>query len=92
MSTDGSTTPEHPYARGLSGASATLWIAQGGFWWPVATMAASTDWSAAVESESAALLLAFCVLQHSIDVCMHEFRIFIEATPKHFVFRKIQIF
>ena len=71
VSTDGSTSPAPSYARGLSGASCTLWTAVQGNWWPVATLAASCDWAAAVESESAALVLALCLLQLSSNVSLH---------------------
>ena len=72
ISVDGSCVPEPPFARGLSGASCTLWSATGGFWWPVATLAASSQWAAAVEAEATALVLALAVCQLSTNVLMHE--------------------
>ena len=63
LSTDGSARPEPPYARGLCGASATLWHWSRHSWLPIATLAASSQWAAAVESESTALQLALVLLQ-----------------------------
>ena len=71
LSVDGSTTPEPSYSRGSSGATATLWISHQGNWWPVATVAASSTWSAAVDAEAAALSMAIGLLSLSANVCMH---------------------
>ena len=67
ISTDGSTRPEPPCARGLSGATCTLWH-RSDTMSPVATVAASSPWAAAVESEATALQLALSLLQASSHV------------------------
>ena len=48
-----------------------MWKGAAGNWWPVATIAASATWAAAVEAESAALGLAFCLLRLSSHVSLH---------------------
>ena len=72
LTVDGSCAPCRPFARGLSGASATLWrFSSLSGWDPVASMLASCTWSTAVEAESTATQLALYLLCFPRHISMH---------------------